>query len=223
MEFQLIISIIIISYLRKSLSMAVAIPRWHKIFWWMLYAAISLLVIHFAYHGADPVTQWLALILLSGLIYIIYNNEEFKRASFFVTAAVPYIIVAAIIYLVKAINSTLYDNWKTWLEAASSFAVIWGFGTWLTTRKQRKELSKAREKALAEEKNNKVISAMKAQLEIQVEERTHELTLQKDELELALKELKSTQSQLIQSEKMASLGELTAGIAMNSKSTQLCK
>jgi signal transduction histidine kinase len=54
---------------------------------------------------------------------------------------------------------------------------------------------------------------MKAQLEVQVAERTQELTLQKDELELALKELKATQSQLIQSEKMASLGELTAGIA----------
>ncbi len=36
---------------------------------------------------------------------------------------------------------------------------------------------------------------------------------QKNQIELTLKELKSTQSQLIQAEKMASLGQLTAGIA----------
>ena len=39
------------------------------------------------------------------------------------------------------------------------------------------------------------------------------LQQQKDKVESTLAELKSTQSQLIQSEKMASLGELTAGIA----------
>ena len=53
----------------------------------------------------------------------------------------------------------------------------------------------------------------KEQLQHKVEERTIELRKKSEELTHSLEDLKSTQSQLIQSEKMASLGELTAGIA----------
>jgi signal transduction histidine kinase len=50
-------------------------------------------------------------------------------------------------------------------------------------------------------------------LEEKVVKRTQELKEEKEKVESTLTELKSTQSQLIQKEKMASLGELTAGIA----------
>ena len=47
----------------------------------------------------------------------------------------------------------------------------------------------------------------------QKQKANHLLQIQKKEIETTLSELKNTQSKLIQSEKMASLGELTAGIA----------
>ena len=46
-----------------------------------------------------------------------------------------------------------------------------------------------------------------------LDEQKNLLTQQRDELQSTLAELKQTQTQLLQSEKMASLGELTAGIA----------
>jgi signal transduction histidine kinase len=50
-------------------------------------------------------------------------------------------------------------------------------------------------------------------LEEKVNERTHELHEKNRSLEKTLAELKTTQTQLVQSEKMASLGQLTAGVA----------
>jgi len=50
-------------------------------------------------------------------------------------------------------------------------------------------------------------------LALKVEERTAELVAKNTELDSALQTLKAAQKQLVQSEKMASLGQLTAGIA----------
>ena len=64
-----------------------------------------------------------------------------------------------------------------------------------------------------EQEKQEILTQQKDKLEGMVTIRTKELSQQKETLQNTLQDLKSTQSQLIQSEKMASLGELTAGIA----------
>jgi signal transduction histidine kinase/ligand-binding sensor domain-containing protein len=85
--------------------------------------------------------------------------------------------------------------WLTWW-AYTLYALLLGLAIWA--------FIKWRTRALEKEKNL---------LENKVALRTKELKNEKEIVESTLAELKATQGQLIQSEKMASLGELTAGIA----------
>jgi signal transduction histidine kinase len=66
---------------------------------------------------------------------------------------------------------------------------------------------------LQEQEKQQILETQKENLERQVLERTSQLNQQKKELQDTLEDLKTTQTQLVQREKMASLGELTAGIA----------
>ncbi|TGD82598.1 sensor histidine kinase [Hymenobacter wooponensis] len=76
----------------------------------------------------------------------------------------------------------------------------------ILVRGQHRQLKQEREKQQLLAQQNEV-------LEQQVAARTAEIVAQRNNLEQALVELRNTQTQLVQREKMASLGELTAGIA----------
>jgi signal transduction histidine kinase len=188
-------------------------PELYQKLQWLMYISIGLFVAEAVNDTFRTLLHWIAMGMLAWVLYMLNTNDKLKTAKFLVTAVLPYLVASFVIAVVKLVNINIFNKWDQWSGAIQTFAVIWGIGVWIVTRRQQKELIRARAKALEEEENNKVISAMKAQLEVQVAERTAELRKQKEELENTLVELQAAQAQLIQSEKMASLGELTAGIA----------
>ena len=217
MSLQFVLVILIVTYLRRAFQTKIVMPEWNRKLNLLMYVAITCMILELVLSslssGLHIIFTLLEDVLVGGLLYIIYKQEEFKQARFLLTALLPYAILSFFDDVLHIPGKHFYSRIEDIAQSILLFAVIWGVGVWLVSRKQQKELTKARAKALEEQENNKIISAMKVELEIQVAERTAELTKQKEELENTLTELKATQAQLIQSEKMASLGELTAGIA----------
>lgn len=78
--------------------------------------------------------------------------------------------------------------------------------------KREKEASQA-EALFISQQNQELIRQQNVLLEQKVHERTIELEETNEELNVTLSYLKDTQTQLVNAEKMASLGQLTAGIA----------
>ena len=78
---------------------------------------------------------------------------------------------------------------------------------------QRKKLKYHREMQAIQAAQQEALQQQNLLLEKRVQERTAEITQQAAALQTTLSELKASQLQLIQKEKMASLGEMIAGIA----------
>ena len=213
MYLQTTLIIVILTYLRRTLRKNNALAKWDKLLLGGIVGAVSLIVISIALSESEQFLLWLSHLLLVSVVYQIYTQKDLQQAKPLALAMLPLIVIQLISDLIELINQEFYDTWDNYFETASLFALIWLFAFWFITNRQRKALEQERIKAEEREKEYRITENIKAELEVQVTERTAALTAQKEELQNAIIELKSTQAQLIQSEKMASLGELTAGIA----------
>jgi signal transduction histidine kinase len=116
----------------------------------------------------------------------------------------------------KDYNIIPYNNFSVYiLQIASATEVTllsFALASKINTFKKEKEESQAEALRISLE-NEKLILEQNAELERNVNERTLELQESNKALEITLSDLKEAQSQLVDSEKMAGLGQLTAGIA----------
>lgn len=213
MSLENLIAFILILTIRNRVIKGEIPPNWKKWVHIGLFVWIALFFIESSSLTGNVFPKILSFSLIGIIVYGVFKFPEFNVIKNWVYAVLPLIATTIVGDLVSIIFPDFYSRRESYFELANFLAIVWVISFWYNARKQRKALEAERKKAEEREKEFKITEALKAQLEIQVAERTAELRKQKEELELAIQELKATQSQLIHAEKMASLGELTAGIA----------
>ncbi|MEP6951561.1 MAG: 7TM diverse intracellular signaling domain-containing protein [Ginsengibacter sp.] len=146
---------------------------------------------------------------------IIVYRKGYKPALFYLVAW-TFLLICVIIFLLADLNILPYNsftaNGLTIGSAIETLLLSLALANRINVYKKEKQEAQS-EVLLSMEDNRKLIMEQNVLLEKKVEDRTLELKQTNKELTVTLQNLKSTQTQLIQSEKMASLGELTAGIA----------
>jgi len=137
--------------------------------------------------------------ILLGIVYFADKEDDFRVMKSYFFAHYPLIALGFIFGLAQLIAPDFEEKYHNWFELPIVAAFVWIFARLASSKKQEEAF--------------KAVSLRNNELDRLVAERTAELTSQKEELQATLEQLQTTQQQLIQSEKLASLGELTAGIA----------
>ncbi|WP_336517167.1 ATP-binding protein [Pollutibacter soli] len=223
----------LIHFIRSYFNMRIKLPRLDK---WLRYSTM-LMVLGFL--TAPLINDRIGLFQIANICLFIGNitfvlimagvlyRGSGQTGRFFMIAIAPFLVSLLTLVVVVLITFLLSKNnllnmekvlvWiENWGDLFTKLSLAWGVivSMWGLFRKYNQQKLALAQKALDQERlekerveeRNALIELQKTELEAQVKERTAEL-------EQTLHDLKETQEQLIHKEKMASLGELTAGIA----------
>jgi signal transduction histidine kinase len=143
---------------------------------------------------------------------LLFIRKREKSIRYVIIGSFPILLLYLATQIQGFLGVPLMENFRlieviciSWLVLSFSLILLMRFDL---LRKENAQQALENERLAREKEIEKteLIEKQKAELEIQVAERTADL-------KQSIEDLKATQTQLIQSEKMASLGDLTAGIA----------
>ena len=217
--FSVCVSISALEFMKVFLQTKKYAPTVHKVSYfftalYLLTALLSLLGVYLlAYYFVLINAALISVFMLYSAVILL--QKGYKPAKFFLLAWTG-LLAGIIFYVLKdfgILPNSLFTRYM--MPAGSALeAVLLSFALAdrINILKKEKEESQTEALKMAQE-NERIIKEQNILLEQRVTERTVELQQSNEELNATLENLKDTQAQLVDSEKMASLGQLTAGIA----------
>lgn len=151
------------------------------------------------------------------LVYsaVVASRKGFRPAKFFLVAWVIFLI-GVTLFALRNFGVLAFDNLTNYAlpigSALETVLLSFALADRINQFKKEKEDSQHKMIAVMSE-NQRLIEEQNVQLELKVHERTIDLEAANKELNETLQNLKLTQNQLVEAEKLASLGQMTAGIA----------
>jgi len=208
-----------IEFSKNFLSSRTITPGLHKVSYvfWVIYAATAVLALTGHFNQSYQIILGAAMV---SSVYVMYMAIKIlmkgSRSARFFLIAWSVFIVCVVVYVLKDFGILPYNNvTNSALLFGSAFEAVtlsFALADKINTYKKEKEQSQEQTLIVLQE-NERIIREQNVMLEAKVDERTYELKVSNDGLNKALKELKEAETHLVEAEKMASLGQLTAGIA----------
>jgi signal transduction histidine kinase len=206
-------------FLKSFLHLRKQLPLFNTVI--NLIIAVYCVVMFVGVLGHYTVAAQLALVtvMIAAIVVVVIGVKlsfrNYRPAKFFLLAWTVF-LASVIVFVLRNFGILPYNNLTYYaLQIGSACEVIllsFALADKINILEAEKRVS--REEALRiSQENERIIREQNIILESKVNERTVELRASNEELGKTLKELQDAETQLVESEKMASLGQLTAGIA----------
>jgi two-component system NtrC family sensor kinase len=194
-------------------------PRSNIVLTFIIIADIIAIVLLFA---GLPLLSYMVVNAIAGLgaisilVTAILVYRKNRKPAFFFLVAWSVFLFSVIVFVLKDFGGFPYNFFTVHSvqigSALEAVLLSFALADRINILKKEKDQSRLDALRIAKE-NSRIIKEQNILLEIKVKERTEELIHKNEELNTTLEDLQEAQMQLVESEKMASLGQLTAGIA----------